>query len=233
MNTIKIAIVDDHPLIIQGLKLLFSFYPHITIVGEAGNGEEALTLMEQVDCDILLLDINMPVLTGIETVKRLKPLHPDLKIILLTVENDLTTLKEAIDLHVDGYILKGTAETTLISAIDHVFNGQHYIDQPLMKHVFNIVQGAVPEPSETELVLPELFSELSSRDLQILYYLSEGFSNKEIGEKIFLSEKTVRNRLTTIFKLLNVKDRMQATLLALEHDIEKLMKQIKSDISSL
>ncbi|MGL4343765.1 MAG: response regulator [Cellulosilyticaceae bacterium] len=217
---IKIIIVDDHPLILQGFKQLLSFYDDIAIVGEGCNGQEALNLIDTTPCDLLLLDINMPILTGIDVVRSLKLSHPKLKIMLLTVENDLTTLKDAIGLNVDGYILKGSNETILIDAIRHVYLGGNFIDQSLTKHIFNIVQNS-SEPMPLTSDLPNIFCELSSRELEILFYISEGFTNKEIGAKLFLSEKTIRNTVTSIFKKIDVKDRFQATIVALNHNISE------------
>lgn len=214
---IKIIIVDDHPLIKEGLKQILSFYPDIQIVAEGSDGNEAIELSDNVVCDILLLDINMPVLSGIDAVKIIRKSHPQLKILLLTVENDFHTLKEAIDLKVNGYVLKESAGTTLIDAIRHVYSGGNYIDQTLTKQVFNIVNRSSQSIEVLHDVSPNPFGNLTQREREILSYISKGLSNKEIAGKLFLSDKTIRNSITTIFKKIDVKDRVQATIYTLNN----------------
>ncbi|WP_036931364.1 response regulator transcription factor [Proteocatella sphenisci] len=215
---IKIIIIDDHPLIKEGLKQILSFYPDIEIVSEGSNGGEAISIVNNTSCDILLLDINMPVMSGLDALKLIRETHPYLKVLLLTVENDFGTLKEAIDLKVNGYILKESAGSTLTDAIRHVYSGGNYIDQTLTKYVFNIIN----EPSNnkehaTKLESADPFCLLNEREEEILRYISKGLTNKEIAGKLFLSEKTIRNTITSIFKKINVKDRVQATIFVLNN----------------
>lgn len=220
-NPIKIIIVDDHPLIREGIKQILSFSEDISIVGEGCNGQEALSLIEHISCDLLLLDINMPILDGIGALRALRGTYPNLKVLLLSVENDLSTFKEALALQVNGYILKDSAGTTLIDAIKHIHAGNVFIDQSLNKHIFHLVQEAsstgsiTSEPSPHTSVLdssnPLSLNELSDRQKAILYLISRGLSNKEIASQLFLSEKTIRNNITLLFKKINVKDRVQAT----------------------
>ena len=198
---IKIIIVDDHPLIKEGLKQILSFYPDIEIVSEGSNGSEAISIVSETSCDILLLDINMPVMSGLDALKIIRQTNPYLKVLLLTVENDFGTLREAIDLKVNGYILKESAGSTLTDAIRHVYSGGNYIDQTLTKHVFNIInEPSVAKESTSKPEMPDPFSLLTEREKEILSYISKGCSNKEIASKLFLSEKTIRNTITSIFK---------------------------------
>lgn len=218
LQPIRIIIVDDHPLIKEGIKQIISFYEDLMIVGEGNNGLEALELVAKLPCDLLLLDINMPQLNGIEVLKKLKVSHPQLKILLLTVENDLHTLKEAIACKVDGYILKESAGSTLINAIRHIHSGEHFIDQPLTKHIFQLVEKAPPASVPAEDV--DAITSLSPREKEILFYISKGCTSKQIGTKLFLSEKTIRNCTTKLFRKINVTDRVQATIFALKHNVE-------------
>lgn len=217
---IRIIIVDDHPLIKEGVKQIISFYDDLIVVGEGNNGMEALELVSKLPCDLLLLDINMPKLNGIEVLKKLKVSHPQLKILLLTVENDLHTLKEAIAHKVDGYILKESAGSTLINAIRHIHSGEHFIDQPLTKHIFQLVEKVPDSAAPVKDVASEAITSLSPREKEILFYISKGYTSKQIGSKLFLSEKTIRNCTTKLFKKINVTDRVQATIFALKHNIE-------------
>ena len=213
---IQIIIVDDHPLIKEGLKQILSFYPDIEIVSEGSNGSEAISIVSETSCDILLLDINMPVMSGLDALKIIRQTNPYLKVLLLTVENDFGTLREAIDLKVNGYILKESAGSTLTDAIRHVYSGGNYIDQTLTKHVFNIInEPSVAKESTSKPEMPDPFSLLTEREKEILSYISKGCSNKEIASKLFLSEKTIRNTITSIFKKINVKDRVQAAIYVL------------------
>lgn len=213
---IKIIIVDDHPLIKEGLKQILSFYPDIEIVSEGSNGSEAISIVSETSCDILLLDINMPVMSGLDALKIIRQTNPYLKVLLLTVENDFGTLREAIDLKVNGYILKESAGSTLTDAIRHVYSGGNYIDQTLTKHVFNIInEPSMAKESTSKPEMPDPFSLLTEREKEILSYISKGCSNKEIASKLFLSEKTIRNTITSIFKKINVKDRVQAAIYVL------------------
>ena len=217
---IRIIIVDDHPLIKEGIKQILSFYDDMLIVGEGSNGQEALDLIHTTPCDILLLDINMPIMTGLEVVKQLNEEHIELPILLLTVENDYHTLKEAIDLHINGYMLKESAGVTLISAIREIYQGGHFIDPALTKVLFTLVQGSpLSNKPAASLQSTSPIAELSLREKEILSYLVKDLTNKEIASRLFLSEKTIRNSLTKLFKKLEVTDRMEAKAFALKHSI--------------
>lgn len=219
LSNIKIIIVDDHPLIKEGLKQILSFYPDIKIVKEGSDGNEAIKLVNENPCDILLLDINMPNLDGICALKSIRKTHPQIKIILLTVENDFYTLKEAIDLKVNGYVLKESAGTNLIDAIRHVYSGGNYIDQALTKHLFSIVNESVSLSFPKQNSENDAFKDLTEREKEILRFISQGLSNKEIAQKLYLSDKTIRNTITSIFKKIKVKDRVQATIYAINNNI--------------
>lgn len=219
LSSIKIIIVDDHPLIKEGLKQILSFYPDIKIVKEGSDGNEAIKLISENTCDILLLDINMPNLDGIGALRAIRKINPQLKTILLTVENDFCTLKESIDLKVNGYVLKESAGTNLIDAIRHVYAGGNYIDQALTKHLFSIVNESVNLTSSKYTSEYDAFKDLTDREKEILKYISQGLSNKEIANKLYLSDKTIRNTITSIFKKINVKDRVQATIYAINNKI--------------
>lgn len=219
-NKIKIIIVDDHPLIKEGLKQILSLNQDMEVIAEGSDGSDAIDFVQNKEFDILLIDINMPFVNGIEAVTQIRKSNQDIKILMLTVENDFQTLKEAIDLQVNGYILKESAGSTLVDAIRHVYQGENFLDQSLTKYIFNIIQGnsisgkeAVIEQSNVD------FGELSKRELEILKYISKGMSNKEIAAQLYLSDKTVRNSLTTIFKKINVKDRVQAAILAINNNL--------------
>ncbi|HAS73752.1 MAG TPA: DNA-binding response regulator [Clostridiales bacterium UBA8960] len=213
-NKIKVLIADDHDLIRQGLKSILNYEDDFIVSGEAANGEEALALIHQYKPDILLMDINMPVKSGIEVLKIIKEKDINIKVLLLTVESDKKTILDAIEIGADGYILKGSGTQDIIDGIRRVFHGENYIDKSLVSMLFKKV--ATKDKDH------DLLSTLNEKELEILYHLSKGYSNKEIGDMMYLSEKTIKNNATRIFKTIHVRDRVQATIYAIEHKIEEL-----------
>ena len=211
---IKVLIADDHDLIRQGLKSILSYEEDIDVTGEASNGQEAFALLHLYKPDVLLIDINMPIMSGIEVLKKIKSENLPVKVLLLTVESDKKTIMDAIEIGADGYILKGSSTQELVEGIRRVCVDENYIDKSLVTLLFRKVA--------TKEVEHSLLSTLTDRDLEILFHLSKGLSNKEIGDVLYLSEKTIKNNVTRLFKALDVRDRVQATIYAIEHKIEDL-----------
>lgn len=210
---IKVLIADDHALIRQGLKSLLSLEPRINVVCEADEGHSIVPLLNAYKPDILLMDINMPGMTGIEVLKIIKKNETNTRVVFLTVEDDQKTLMQAIEIGAEGYVLKGSPPVELIEAILRVSEGENYIDKSLVSVLFNKVINIQNKGSH--------FDMLTEREVEILYFISKGFSNKEIGEELFLSEKTIKNNATRIFKKIGVNDRVQATIYAIENEISK------------
>jgi DNA-binding NarL/FixJ family response regulator len=215
---IKVVIADDHTIIREGLKRIISFEEDIAIIGEAENGERALTLLESFMPDVVLLDCNMPIKNGLEVLTRIKEKETSVKVIMLTVENDRKTIHAAIDIGADGYMLKDSAGTEIVNAIRMVYKGEKYIDQSLISLLFLDIKS---KANKTTNVLDNL----SKREIEVLIQISKGFSNKEIGVRLFLSEKTVKNYATNLFKKINVDDRVRATIIALENNVEQYYKE--------
>lgn len=210
-NEIRVSIADDHDLILQGLKRIISLEEGIGIYGEARNGEEVLGMLRHYQPDVLLLDVNMPVIDGITVLKKIKQQGETVKVILLTIENDRATINKAIDIGADGYVLKDSAGTQIVNAIQTVYQGGKYIDKALVPFLFSEIKNK----NEASI-----FDNLSKREMEILIHISKGLSNKEIADNLYLSEKTVKNYVTSIFRKLNVSHRVQATILAIENHIE-------------
>lgn len=214
---IRILIADDHNLIREGIKRILDFQEGFQIVGEAMNGIEAEGFVNTLRPDVLVMDVNMPGKSGIEVLGALKKAGSPVKVIFLTVAGDQHTLMEAVHLGAEGYLLKDSDIQELIRAIRDVFDGETYIDQRLIKLMMrNFTDKAVPAVEENPL------KELTPREMEILRLIAQGKSNREIGECLFLSEKTVKNNLIFIFRKLSVKDRVQATLAALKYNINGL-----------
>ncbi|WP_027309526.1 response regulator transcription factor [Caloramator sp. ALD01] len=213
---IKILIADDHTLIREGLEKIIGLEDNMKIEFKCRDGREALEYIFKNKIDVALLDINMPNLTGIDVLKNIKSKNIDIKTIILTVESDKNILFEAIEVGADGYILKDSASDEIVEAINTVYGGEKYIDKSLVSLIFNRIK------SKEERTC--IFDKLSKREVEVLLYISRGFSNKEIAEKLFLSEKTVKNYATNLFLKIGVNDRVQAALLAVQNNIEEYYK---------
>ena len=211
---IKVLIADDHDLIRQGLKRIISFEEHITILGEAENGEKALNMLNVYEPDVLLLDMKMPLMDGLEVLQKAKEASDTIKIIMLTVENDRDLILDAINKGADGYLLKDSAGTEIVHAIETVYAGEKYIDKSLVSLLFS---GFKNKEKKEAYILDSL----TKREIEVLLYISKGLSNKDIGERLFLSEKTVKNYATTLFRKIKAHDRVQATIFALGEHIEQ------------
>lgn len=211
---IKVLVADDFDLIREGVKRIIGFEEEIEIVGEATDGDQVLSLMAINQPDVLLLDMNMPIKDGLTVLKSLKASGCSTKVIILTVENDYNVIKEAIHIGADGYVLKESVGKEVVKAIYAVARGDKYIDQSLVSLLFQDL-GKNSHKEESQL------DQLTKRELEILYHLSKGFSNKEIGDILFISEKTVKNYVSKIFRKINVSDRVRATIFAMENHIER------------
>jgi DNA-binding NarL/FixJ family response regulator len=212
-EVIKILIADDHDIIRQGIKRIIGFEGDMDIICEAENGEKALKLLKEHELDVVLLDCNMPVMNGIEVLRSIKEHDNQIKVIMLTVENDRKTITEAINIGSDGYVLKDSAGTEIVDAIRIVHKGEKYIDKLLVSTLF----AGIKVKSQKVRILDNL----SKREIEVLSKIAKGFSNKEIGEQLYLSEKTIKNYATSIFRKLNVSDRVQAAILAIENNIDE------------
>ena len=213
-EVIRILIADDHDIIRQGLKRIISFEDDMEIVCEAENGEKTLQLLNINEVDIVLLDCNMPIMNGIEVLKNIKEQGDKIKVIMLTVENDRKTIHTAINIGADGYLLKDSAGTEIVNAIRVVEKGEKYIDKSLVSILFSDIM-VKDTKSKSSL------DKLSKREVEVLINISKGLSNKEIGEQLYLSEKTIKNYATNLFRKINVDDRVQATIFAIEHNINE------------
>lgn len=217
---IKILIADDHDLIRQGLRTVLDYENDLTVVGEAKNGEEVITMVKLYKPDILLMDMNMPILSGLEVLKAIKKDALEVKVLFLTVEDDRQTLIKAIEIGADGYVLKGSSTKELVEAIRIVKADENYIDKSLVSTLFNKVNKEEKQQS--------VFDDLAERDLEILYHISQGLSNREVADLLYLSEKTVKNYSSRIFRKLDVKDRVQATIFAIENGLDQYFNKKKA-----
>lgn len=211
---VKVMIADDHVMIREGIKQLLEFDGDIKVFLETGDGEECLQLLEKNDPDILLLDINMPKKNGIEVLKEIRKKDTGLKVLMLTVHNEVEYLIKAIEIGVDGYILKDSESAELKKAIFAVAEGEKYI-QPSLIPALNAKLINKDEDKDK-------IEQLTKRELEVLAKVAKGMFNREIAISLNISERTVKNHISNIFKKIQVSDRTQAAVFAIRNDIIKI-----------
>ena len=221
--SIKILIADDHALLRQGIKRVLNFEDDLEVVGEASEGQEALSRTLVLQPDVLLIDLNMPGLSGIEVTKQLVAARVKTRIIALTVHDSDRYVLEMLRNGALGYILKDVEPTMLIKAIHVVANGGTFVYPKLAERIFGgLSDGADVKAKAREMWRDGRGDRLTAREMDVLDCIAKGFSNQDIAKALFVSEKTVKNHLTNIFRKLNVNDRTQALIYVLKHKIVSL-----------
>lgn len=212
--SIKVMLADDHVLMREGIRQLLEFDGSIEVIGEANDGIECLRKLPEINPQVLLLDINMPKKNGIEVLKEIRDKNIEVKVLVLTVHDEIEYLLEAIDIGVDGYIMKDSESTELKKAIDAIINGETYIQPKLIPALNSKLITRDEDKSKIE--------SLTSRELEVLVQVANGMFNKEIALSLDISERTVKNHVSSIFKKINVSDRTQAAVFAIKNDLIKL-----------
>lgn len=213
--SVNVVIVDDHKMVREGISQLLEFDGKIKVIGEAGNGIECLELLKNNELpDVLLLDINMPEMNGLEVLDYIRKNNIVVKTIFLTVNNEIEYLAKALDLNVDGYILKDSESEILKNAIFTVCDGENYI-QPELIPVLN--SRMINRDIDREKI-----KTLTKREIEVLKAIAAGLLNKEIAINLGISERTVKNHISNIFKKIDVADRTQAAVFAIKNNIVKL-----------
>lgn len=207
-------IADDHSLVREGIKQLLEFDGSVKVVSEASNGVECLERLGKSIPDVLLLDINMPVMNGLEVLEEIKKRGYHVKVLILTVHNELEYLIKAVDIGVDGYILKESESAELKRAIQSVVSGENYIQPSLIPALNNRLANRDIDKDKID--------SLTSRELEVLVRVANGMINKEIATNLNISERTVKNHVSNIFKKIDVSDRTQAAVFAIKNNIIKL-----------
>ena len=211
---ISIMITDDHSMIREGLKSLLELDDDIKVIAEAVDGRDCLDKLDVYKPDVLLLDINMPNMNGLEVLKELKARKSKVKVLVLTVHNETEYLMKAVDIGINGYVLKDSESAELKKAIRAIMDGETYIQPSLIPALI----AKRLERNEDE----EKIDSLTRRELEVLKLLAIGMYNKEVAEKLEISERTVKNHVSNIFKKLEVTDRTQAAVFAIRNNLIKV-----------
>lgn len=207
----KIMIVDNHSMVREGLKKLLEYDGDIQVVGEANDGVECLEILKETIPQVLLLDIDMPKMDGLQVLEKIKEKKIGVKVIILTVHNEIEYLLKAVNIGVDGYMLKDSESSELRKAIFSVIDGEVYIQPSLIP----MLNSKVIERDIDKVKIEKL----TRRELEILKLLSIGLSNKEIGEELKISERTVKNHISSIFRKIDVTDRTQAAVFSIKNNL--------------
>ena len=208
-----ILLVDDHEVVRLGVKALLARYPQFQVVAEAGTAPEAVQQALQHHPDVVIMDIRLPGKSGIEATQEITQKLPGTKVIMLTSFAEDNMLFDAIVAGASGYILKQIGSGELVRALETVARGEKLLDPAITQKVFDRVRQTAREAQG------ENFARLTDRELQILALVAEGKTNKEIAEKVFLSEKTVRNYVSSILDKLSLSTRSEAAAYAVKHNI--------------
>lgn len=212
--SIKLMIIDDHSMVREGLKQLLELDENLKVISEAADGLEGLRKLETVKPDVLLLDINLPNMNGLEMLKTMREKNMGVKVLILTIHNEVDYLMKAVEIGCNGYVLKDSDSNLLKKAIYSIYEGEDFI-QPSLTPALNA--GLAGKASMDEKV-----NELTRREIEVLKLIAEGLFNKEIAAKLDISERTVKNHVSNIFKKIDVSDRTQAAVFAIKNNLVNL-----------
>ena len=212
---IRVLVCDDQAVVAEGLEMILNAAAEIEVVGLAYGGAEAIDKASQTNPDVILMDLKMPGVNGIQATREIHKDHPEIKILVLTTFGDDEWVFDAVRSGAAGYLLKGTPREELIKAVKGTAAGEAFIDPAVGSKILAQVarSGSLQETT--------VASDLSEREMDVLRLLAQGFSNAEIADKLFLTKGTVRNYVSSILTKLEVEDRTQAAILAIRHGLVK------------
>lgn len=211
MMKIRVLIADDHLMVREGLKQLIELEEDIVVIAQAGDGREAIEKIIKYSPDVVLLDINMPIMNGLEVIQYIKDKNINSNILMLTLHNEVEYLLKAVEIGVKGYVLKDSESDVLIKAIREIYKGDSYIQPNMSAKLFKKMNEQAEKVSACE--------KLTRRELEVLKLITSGLLNKEIAHKLCISEKTVKNHISNIFKKIDVSDRTQAAVFAIKNQL--------------
>ena len=201
MQEINVFVVDDHQIFLNGIISLLEDEPNIKIVGTAPNGKLALERIRTTKADVVLMDINMPEMDGIEATKQLKKTNPDLKILMLTMHSEPRFIKECLEIGAKGYVLKNISKDDLLKAIETVYQDKPYLDNDTQEKLISSISNADEEDDKN---YDELAAQITQRELEILQLIALGLTSQDIATKLFISKNTVETHRKNMLAKLNV-----------------------------
>lgn len=211
----KVLVCDDQAIVRDGLELLLKLEADIEVVGAAQDGVEAIEMVDKLLPDLVLMDLKMPGMNGVEATRRICAMHPAIRVLVLTTFDDDEWVFDAVRAGAAGYILKDTPREKEIEAIRGTFSGKSYVDPTVAGKLLEHVSNKQEEPQSI------LTDKLTVREVEVLRAISRGLSNTDIATRLHLSEGTVRNHISAIFSKLDVSDRTQAAILAIRYGLDK------------
>ncbi|MEH7463966.1 response regulator transcription factor [Bacillus thuringiensis] len=215
---IRIMIVDDQSLVRDGLAMLLNLRPELEVVGTASDGEEAVQNAERLQPEIILMDIRMPRANGVEGTRLIREQFPHIKVLMLTTFNDSELIFEALEQGASGYLLKDMATDTIVQAILTVHAGGVVLPQDMTAEIVKELKRTKVD-SIAEQHAPKQIEQLTEREVEVLRELGYGLNNKEIAEKLFITEGTVKNHVSNIISKLELRDRTQAAIFAVRYGV--------------
>jgi two-component system nitrate/nitrite response regulator NarL len=219
MDQLRILLVDDHLLFRKGLAQMLSAQPDFVIVGEATDGVEAVDLAQKLEPDLVLMDINMPICNGLEATSRIKAQMPEMRVVMLTVSDDEADLADAVRRGADGYLLKDLQPEVLFDQLRRLTSGEPPISQAMTTKLFRQVAQHMAHQREQMVIQPAALGDLSTREVQVLELVANGYSNQAIADKLGIAHNTVKNHLRSILSKLGVRNRAQAAALAVSRGL--------------
>jgi len=211
-ETVKLVIVDDHRVVRSGVKALIETEPGLEVIGEAGDGREAVTKVKAQQPDVVLMDLVMPEMDGVEATSEITKLSPAPEILILTSFSEEERIIQAIKAGASGYLIKDASPDELVQAIEDVYHGESTLDPKVAGTVLRSVQNEPEDSSE----------ELTDREIEVLELLAEGLPNEDIAEKLYISERTVRSHVSNILGKLDLANRTQAALYAVRNGFAEI-----------
>jgi NarL family two-component system response regulator LiaR len=212
-TTMKVVICDDQAIVRDGLEMLLKLEPDIEVVGLAEDGAAAIDIVANKTPDLVLMDLKMPIMNGVEATRQIRTKYPEVKVLVLTTYDDDEWVFDAIQAGASGYLLKDTPRDEVVKAVRGTVTGKTYVDPSVAGKVLRQASSHQTQPATL------ITSKLTDREIEVLRLIAKGLNNTDIADRLFLSEGTVRNHVSTILAKLGVSDRTQAAVIAIQHGL--------------
>ncbi len=212
---IRVVIAEDHAVVRQALSIMLDMEPDVSVVGEAGDGQEAVNLVQELKPDLVVLDVRMGGMDGVEATRHLHQLYPEIAILILTGYDDTEVLLNAVEAGAHGFLLKDSSNEELLDAIHRLVKGESLVTPSMLRRLLDEIAHQDEQSREPH-------GSLTPREMEVLYALAQGLSNEGIARELVISEKTVKTHLTSIFSKFGVNGRSQAIIYAIRHGLVKI-----------